>query len=107
MRINKYDVSIDPAVNDRMLEHVRFLAKVSISAAERLCELLEEAITELKNYPKSNPLYTLHDVHNFDNIELRYKLCGKRYRIVYEISGNNVYVYDIQDCRQDSNKNLY
>jgi len=106
MQISKYDVSIDPVVNDRMLEHVRFLAKVSIPAAERLYESIKEAITELKDYPKSNPLYTMHDAQNFENIELRYKLCGKRYRIVYEISGNNVYVYDIQDCRQDSNYNL-
>ena len=106
MLIRKYEVSIDPAVNDRMLEHVRFLAKVSIPAAKRLCDSLEKAIDELKDNPNSYPLYTMHDVQNFENIELRYKLCSKRYRIVYEISGNNVYVYDIQDCRQHINKNL-
>jgi hypothetical protein len=38
--------------------------------------------------------------------QLRYKLFGKRYRIVLEIVGNAVYVYDIQDCRQDVDKNI-
>ena len=31
---------------------------------------------------------------------------GKRYRAVFEIIDNNVYVYDIQDCRQDTDKSL-
>ena len=40
------------------------------------------------------------------DVQLRYRLFGKRYRIVFEIVGNSVYIYDIQDCRQDSDKNL-
>jgi hypothetical protein len=41
------------------------------------------------------------------DIELRYKLFGgNRYRIVFEVAKSDVYVYDIQDCRQDTDKNL-
>ena len=40
------------------------------------------------------------------DVQLRYRLFRKRYRIVFEIVGNSVYIYDIQDCRQDSDKNL-
>ena len=36
----------------------------------------------------------------------RYMISCKRYRIVYQIDGNNVYVDDIQDCRQDDDKRI-
>ena len=32
----KYKVSVDPAVNDRMLEHIRFLARESVPAAAKI-----------------------------------------------------------------------
>ena len=99
----KYNVSVNPAVNDRMLEHVRFLAQVSIPAAERLYLSMEDAIAELESNPEICPLF---NVPTFEDVDLRYKLCAKRYRIVFEISEKNVYVYDIQDCRQNSDKNL-
>jgi mRNA-degrading endonuclease RelE of RelBE toxin-antitoxin system len=33
-------------------------------------------------------------------------LSGKRYRIVYQIADDTIYVDDVQDCRQDDDKNL-
>ena len=99
----RYSVSVDIAANDRMYDHVRFLAQVSIPAAERLYTALEEAIADLESNPERCPMYA---AQSHIDVELRYKLCSKRYRIVFEISGYNVYVYDIQDCRQDSDKNL-
>ena len=103
MTEHKYKVSVDSAVNDRILDHVRFLARVSIPAAERLYDAFAKAITELENNPKGCPKYTSTVL---TDVELRYKLCHKRYRIVFEIVNDNVYVYDIQDCRQDTDKNL-
>jgi len=105
----KYNVSVDAVVNDRMLDHVRFLAQVNIPAAERLYDEMAKAITELEENPKSCPKYFSAGQYALTSpteAELRYKLCGKRYRIVFEVDNNNVYVYDIQDCRQDSDKNL-
>jgi hypothetical protein len=32
-------------------------------------------------------------------------ISGKRYRIVYQIVGETVFVDDIQDCRQGDDKN--
>ena len=103
MREHKYSVNVDPSANDRMIDHVRFLAKVSVPAAERLYTTIETAIASLQDNPESCPLYTMH---GFNDVKLRYKLCGKRYRIVFEIIENDVFIYDIQDCRQDSDKNL-
>ena len=99
----EYAVFVDSAATNRMLVHVRFLAQVSVSAAERLYDALEKAIEPLKHNPTICPPY----IAKFPtDAELRYKLCAKRYRIVFEIIGKAVYVYDIQDCRQDTDKNL-
>ena len=98
-----YAVFIDPAAHDKMLVHVRFLAQVSVSAAERLYAELEKTLDSLKHHPEFCPPY----LAKFPtDAELRYKLCARRYRIVFEILGKAVYVYDIQDCRQDTDKNI-
>ena len=66
-------------------------------------DALEKAIDSLKH----NPAICPHDMPQFaTDAELRYKLCAKRYCIVFEIVGKAVYVYDIQDCRQNTDKNL-
>ena len=99
----EYAVYVDSAASDKMFVHVRFLAQVSVSAAERLYEALENAIDSLRHNPAICPPY----LAKFPtDTELRYKLCAKRYRIVFEIIDQAVYVYDIQDCRQDTDKNL-
>jgi len=101
--VYKYEVLIDPAAYNKMYDHVKFLANVSVSAAERLYAELEEAIIFLKSNPESCPQY----YPQFPcDLKLRYKLFGKRYRIVFEIIGNKVFAYDIQDCRQSIEKSL-
>jgi hypothetical protein len=99
----KYNVKVDYGANDRMYDHIRFLTNVSIEAADNLYDSLVESINELETNPGICPLYT--SWYRTD-IKLHYKMCGKRYRIVFEIIVNEVYVYDIQDCRQDIDKNL-
>jgi hypothetical protein len=104
MTINhEYSVKIDHHVYNRMFAHARFLARVSVSAAERLYTVLRETIDELSYNPEVYPVYM--PKKPIDAV-LHYKLCDKRYRVVYEIIGNMVYVYDIQDCRQDTDRNL-
>ena len=96
-----YNVYVDPAAYGKMYAHIRFLAQVSVPAAERLYDALNQAIKALKENPESCPSYTPQKPIT---ATLRYKLCAKRYRIVFETVGNAVYVYDIQDCRQDADK---
>ena len=52
---HKFTVSVDPAAADKMFLHVRFLARVSAPAAERLYTSLHKAIDELENSPISCP----------------------------------------------------
>ena len=99
----RFKVLIHPQAHTKFALHVEYLSRVSESAADRLYGAYTDSCVFLNDAPESCPLYTLPK--NID-AELRYKLFGKRYRIVFEIIGDAVYVYDIQDCRQDSDKNL-
>lgn len=103
MPTHKYLVHVAPAAYKRMYSHMAFLARVSVPAAERLSKEMEDTIAFLEDSPQScSPYIPKTPIDE----ELRYKLFGERYRIVFEIIGNEVYVYDIQDCRQDTNKRL-
>ena len=53
--------------------------------------------------PQANPYFNRPYL---EQGKYRYKLSYKRYRIVYQIVKNNVFVDDIQDCRQDEDKNI-
>ncbi|GHV83021.1 plasmid stabilization protein [Spirochaetia bacterium] len=98
-----WKVIIAPEANDRMYDHFEFLARVSGTAAIRLLETLTEDIKSLETMPFVSPFF---DRSYLPKGKYRYKLSYQRYRIVYQIEGDTVYVDDIQDCRQDDDKNL-
>ena len=98
-----YYVSVDPAANDRMAEHFEFLARVSENAANRLLEGLLTDIRSLEESPQRNPVY---ERPYLPKGKYRYKVSCERYRIVYQIVGDFVFVDDIEDCRQDDDKSI-
>lgn len=98
-----YHVYVDPAANDRMAEHMEFLARVSEDAANRLLDELMKGIRSLAKMPFRNPVY---DRPYLSPGKYRYLIVGRRYRIVYQIDGDTVFVDDIQDCRQDNDKSI-
>jgi len=99
----KYKVFVFPAAGEKMYAHIRFLAQVSASAAERLYTAFCEIIDELEDNPNGYPPYSPQKPIEAD---LHYCLCKKRYRLVFEVIDAAVYIYDIQDCRQDTDKNI-
>ena len=103
MESKKFCVFVEPAADRRLYDHIEFLARINENAAVKVYESYKEALTFLESSPEICPPYfTKMPI----DVQLRYRLFGKRYRIVFEIVGNSVYIYDIQDCRQDSDKNL-
>ena len=98
-----YHVNVNPAAIVKFAGHIEFLARINENAALLLYDNYEEVLNILKSTPEICPLY-------YPNIpidaELRYKLLGKWYRIVFEIIENDVFIYDIQDCRLDTDKSL-
>ena len=98
-----YRVFVDPAANDRMAEHVEFLAKVNRSAASKLLNGLIGDIRSLEKMPLGNPVY---DRPYLPPLKYHYIVSNKRYRIVYQVVDDVVFVDDIQDTRQSDDKSL-
>ena len=103
MDSSHYHYFIDPVANQKLAEHIEFLARVSEIAAVELYDEYKKAIEYLESFPESCPPY--YPSVPID-AKLRYKLFSKRYRIVFEIVDNYVYAYDVQDCRQNDTKKL-
>ena len=101
--MKKFNVSVSPAANDRLSEHFEFLANVNENAARKLLSILVKDIRALEKTPHINPYF---DRPYLEKGKYRYKLSNRRYRIIYQISGNFIFVDDIQDCRQDDDKNI-
>ena len=101
--MKQYRVFVSPAANDRMLDHFEFLARVSEKAAHSLLSKLVEDIQSLEFMPQANPYF---DLPYLEQVKYWYKLSYRRYRIVYQVFNDTVFVEDIQDCRQDDDKSL-
>jgi plasmid stabilization system protein ParE len=99
----KYHVITDPAARYRMEEHLEFLARVNENAANRLADTLLKDIRSLEKSPKS---YRFFEKPYLPEGKYRYLISGGRYRIIYQIVDETVFVDDIQDCRQDDDKNI-
>jgi len=99
----EYHVYIAPAANDRMAEHVEFVARFSEDAAYRLVDALMDGIRSLKQMPFRNPAYNRPylPVDKYRSLVI-----NKRYRIVYQVEDDCVYVDDIQDSRQSEDKSI-
>lgn len=96
-----YQITISSDANDKMYEHFEFLARVSYTAATRLLEKLIKDIRSLNVKPYRHPTF------NRPYLPIgkyRYMMSSKRYRIIYQIVVDNVYIDDIQDCRQNDDK---
>ncbi|MCG9969534.1 type II toxin-antitoxin system RelE/ParE family toxin [Pelotomaculum terephthalicicum JT] len=94
----KYEVIISDAALNMLDSHIDFLARVNVNAARRTMDEILDNIESLQFNPERFPSYEnrfLTDSH------YRKMLSAKRYFIIYEISGNNVFVDYIVDCRQD------
>ena len=99
----KYTVHLTPAAYNRMEEHIIFLAQASISGATRLRNKLHKEVTSLDFNPDGYPCYF---TSKSTDITYHYTLCPKTHRIVFRVLDDTVLVYDVQDCRQHSNKSL-
>jgi mRNA-degrading endonuclease RelE of RelBE toxin-antitoxin system len=98
-----YKVLIAPAANDRMYDHFEFFGRASETAANKLLDELVKDIQSLEHMPYRNPMY---DRPYLRRGKYRYMMVRGRYRIVYQIEADTVFVDDIQDCRQAGSRNL-
>ena len=96
--VDEYEVILqDPAI-EMLINHARFLAQVSVTAAERLATEFYDNANSLKTMPERCPWL-------FDPIIPDYKyrklIFEKHYMLLFQIIDNNVFVDAMIDCRQD------
>ncbi|MDR0920512.1 MAG: hypothetical protein LBM93_14900 [Oscillospiraceae bacterium] len=83
--------------------HAEFISRVSINAMINYHIDYQSAIKLIKSNPTGKPKFLSEKLPDRD---LRYCLFYKRrYKIVFEIKDNAIFIYDIIDCRQSSKRN--
>lgn len=93
-----YTVKISETAWEMLTIHARFLANVSVSAANKLIDTFVEMAGNLATMPKRNP-WLEHEA--IPHQKYRKLLFGKYYMALYQIQEKAVYVVAVVDCRQD------
>ncbi len=93
-----YTVKITETSWEMLIDHARFLANVSVPAANRLIDTFIEMTGDLAFMPERNP-WLEHDAIPFQRY--RKVLFEKHYMTLYELQGSIVYIKAVVDCRQD------
>ncbi len=94
-----YDVKITETAWEQMIEHARFLANVSASAANSLVDEFLDRADMLAKMPERCSWFA-HDSIPFQ--KYRKILLGKYHLALFEIRETTVYVTTVIDCRQDN-----
>ena len=93
-----YTVKITETAWDMLVAHARFLANVSVPAANKLIDTFVEMTGDLAVMPERNP-WLEHEAVSFQ--KYRKLLFDKHYLALYKLQGSVVYITAVVDCRQD------
>lgn len=102
----KYNVDITHRAKCMMVKHTEFLARVSQKAARKLTADLKKMEEELSEDPYRFPFADDLDAPGIPPKTYRKNLFYGRYKALFLIEGNNVFVDAIIDSRQE-NKDLF
>jgi hypothetical protein len=89
-----------------IIMHTEFLARVCLSAAQRLFSDFTKVMGDLETAPFQYPYADELDVPGIPPEMYRKCLFDGRYKALYLVDGDTVYIDAIIDCRQE-NKGLY
>lgn len=99
IKTNKsYDVVVSDRAAEMMMQHVRFMAQVSLEASDKIRLEIIDAANSLRNFPERNawlidPALPINKYHKM--------IINKRYLLIYQIKHDIVNIEYILDCRQD------
>lgn len=96
--MRKYKVNTAPYLGDMILEHVRFISRVSVPAAKRFRSEFAELMHRIAENPYQFP--------GLDDPDLppdtyRKALFAKWYKAIFYVDGDCVYIDAIVDGRRD------
>ena len=101
-----YEVIVARRADRMLLTHTEFLAQVSSVAARRLLVDFKKISKQLSDNPYQFPYADELDVPGIPQKTYRKCLFEKRYKALFIIESNSVFIDAIIDCRQQ-NKSLY
>lgn len=93
-----YKVIVSGRATDMLINHVRFIAQISIQAADKLRVEINHAVKSLEYFPDRNSwlLDPVLPVSKYRKMIIR-----KQYLLIYQVKADAVYIEYILDCRQD------
>jgi len=93
-----YEVIIQAPATEMLVDHARFLAHVSETAADRLVDDFYAGAKSLQHIPERCPRLSGYSIP-----EKKYRkfIIGKYYMLVFQITGNKVYIDAMVDCRSE------
>lgn len=97
--MSKYRLVLSGRVDAMLLGHIEFLSRVSIPAAKRFRSAFAEVVREIAANPFQFPIET--DPNLPDGL-YRKALFAKRYKALFMVDGNMVFLDAVVDCRQDT-----
>ena len=97
MDMEKHRVILATRVRSQLLQHTSFLARVSPPAAMRFRQEFAKILERLKDNPFQFPVDPV-----FAKLNLLYRnaLFEGRYKALFSVENNVVYVDSVIDCRQ-------
>ena len=96
--VKKYSVIIHDSATEMLIEHVRFMAQVSETAALRLVDEFYISAKSLENMPERCPWLS---GYLFPEKKYRKHIFEKHYMLIFQTIGDKVYVDAMIDCRSD------
>lgn len=99
--MGKYKVVAAPHLSGMILEHVRFISRVSVPAAKRFRAEFAELSRRMSENPYQFPPL---DDPNLPRDTYRKALFAKWYKAVFYVEGDTVYIDAVVDGRRDHNQ---
>jgi len=106
MTRKKYNVILAEQADRMLLLHIEFLARVSTTAARKLISDFKNLKKKLSLDPLLYPYADNLDVPGIPPDTYRKSIFYGRYKALFLIENNKVYIDAIIDCRQE-NKDIY
>ena len=96
--MSKYKVILGSRVDNMLLQHVEFLARVSVPAAGKFRDDFKKIIRDMEENPYQFPYEVDMDL---PADTYRKALFARRYKALFLIEDKTVYLDAVVDCRQD------
>lgn len=99
--MSRYTVIVSRRADAMLISHVRFLANVSVPASKGLVKEFEKILDALEDNPFQFPAETEYELP--PGLYRKALFC-KRYKALFTVEEQIVYLDAVLDCRQDNSK---